>query len=73
MIYEDQLKNQRARARALIDCGAARSLDLVRVEYPGTPPRVSVIGHAISRAAIEVWREGGAEVTLIESVDGGAQ
>jgi collagenase-like PrtC family protease len=67
MTYEMQLVAQRARARMLRGWIPGR-LALVRVEYPDQPPRVSIIGAAITWAAVEVWRDEGAVVTIIEEV-----
>jgi collagenase-like PrtC family protease len=67
MTYDEQLKVQRARARMLRGWIPGR-LALVRVEYPDQPPRVSIIGAAITWAAVEVWRDEGAVITMIEDV-----
>jgi hypothetical protein len=68
LIYEEQLTVQRERARLLRGFTDGR-LALVKVEYPDAPVRVSIIGHAISWGALEVWSERyGATVTVIEEI-----
>ena len=40
-------------------------LDIVVVDYPDTPRRISIIGSAISRAMPDIWRSNGARVRFI--------
>lgn len=71
MTYAEQLEHMRDRAKLLHDCGAVKSttqLLLVSVQYPGEETRVSLIGHAISYAMPEVWRDQGAIVTELEAI-----
>lgn len=67
---ERQLEAQRDRARFLIRERLAGRVRLVRVEYCDLPPGVSIIGHTISEAAIELWRAQGAAVVTIEELNG---
>lgn len=68
LTYEEQLATQRERARILLQFCAAPHLILARIEYEDMPPRVSIVGHAISSAMLEVWRDQGAAVAVIETV-----
>lgn len=65
-LYEKDLETQRARAAVLRSCYAT-DLVLVRVEYPDTPARVSILGGAITPAMADIWRARGATVTEIET------
>ena len=68
-IPEDQLAAQLDRARIIEEFGLQRgTLRLVYVEHCDSPPRVSLIGHAIINAAPELWRAQGAAVITLHTI-----
>lgn len=72
MDLRDQLVLQRKLAVfTLRESGMCTTLDLVLVLYPlqpEIPPRISIIGHAISWGSVDVWNSQGALSIWLETV-----
>ena len=65
MTFRAQYAAQLERATMLRDFMGVKGLFLVAVKTEGVPARVSVIGHAISPAAVDVWRGMGFRVHVL--------
>lgn len=62
--YDIQLRNAQLTADF-----KGKTLALVMVKHKGYATRISVIGNAISFAAIDVWRRDGSNVRTIKTIN----
>ena len=61
--YDIQLRNAQMAANF-----KDKTLTLVMVKHKGYATRISVIGNAISPAAVDVWRRDGSNVRIIKTI-----
>ena len=65
MTLSEQFDVQLGWARTLLRETSVRELLLVCVTGAGYLPRISIVGHALTPRAIEIWRARGANVHII--------
>jgi L-serine deaminase len=64
-----EYEHQKAYAQFLHRNGVMSDLMLVKVTYKDVPNgRISVVGHAISPACMEIWERQGATVEVLEVI-----
>ena len=68
MTLAEQFDIQLSRATMMVEKCGYPTLTLVKVTYPDSTPRVSILGGSIVNGMAEVWESQGATVRVLDKI-----